>query len=197
MNTLNEKKSTAPLVLCSRCFEDPTIWRELCFGDRFFAVQGLPLTAHAFLRSLKLGTRNNFQKQKTYHTQQKRLQYVRYFVYACASFWRTDMLTSYHDCTITRKPRHRITVTLFSRSGVLWATEEQDWGGQLESLSLLIYCLFPASFVPAKACFLFLFQVYKAFQCGERGRWHPLIMSSKSLNTKKDIPSSAWTRLVG
>ena len=32
--------------------------RELCFGNRFFAV-GLLLTAHAFLRCLKLGTRNN------------------------------------------------------------------------------------------------------------------------------------------
>ena len=59
---------------------------------------------------------------------------------------------------ITHKSRHRITVVIpvFSRSSLLWATEEQDWGGQLESLSLLLYCLFPTSFVRAKVCFVFV-----------------------------------------
>ena len=59
---------------------------------------------------------------------------------------------------ITHKSGHRnnVVIPVFSRSSLLWATEEQDWGGQLESLSLLLYCLFPTSFVRAKVCFVFV-----------------------------------------
>lgn len=138
--------------------------RELCFGNRFFAVN-LPLTAHAFLRCLKLGTRSNiftaFSKSENISQATKASSRCKVFCLRMRKFlknWHAYQSPTVIVKKITHKSRHRIIVVIpvFSRSSLLWATEEQDWGGQLESLSLLLYCLFPTSFVRAKVCFVFV-----------------------------------------